>query len=161
MAKLYDIVETSKMASEYDGSLINVEGVAKTDLENGRLVAVDADGTIRYAVAGDAEVFLHASVEVMADTTKGLTEFKKLQGEKVRKIRFRKGDVFKTTAIDGTIVAGDTVKLSTNGTFVKVASPAGTENFLATVKEVGSLGFYSFSYGFDKIPAIKLEVTKA
>jgi hypothetical protein len=153
MAKVYDIVNTSKMSLEYDGSKIFVTRRSKTALENGRLVAVDADGTVRYAVTGDAKVYLHASVEVMADTKLGLTEFRKEQGELVRYVGMEVGDIFGTTAFTGTIVKGDKVILGTAGVLAK-ATPAGTENFIAEVEEVKTLGY-------DKIPALSVRVIKA
>jgi hypothetical protein len=157
MAKVYDIVETSKMAMESTGSLIDVVHVAKTDLENGRLVAVDADGTVRYAKPADTKVFLHTSVEKMPELFRGLTEFKKVTGDAIRMVGMMPLDRFASTAIEGTVVKGDVVGLkanSTDGRFSTIAVPAGTENFLAKVVEVMTLGY-------DRIPAIKVEVIKA
>jgi hypothetical protein len=153
MAKLYDLVETSKMSMEYDGSLIDSVHSAKTALEVGRLVAIDADGTVRYAVAGDAKVYLHTSVEKIAETFRGRTDFRVEAGKKLRMVGMRAGDVFKTTAVDGVAVKGDKVILGANGILAK-GTPAGTENFIAEVLEVGTLGY-------DKARALKVKVIKA
>jgi hypothetical protein len=155
MAKLYDIVNTSKMSMEYDGSLIDVTKRAKTALENGRLVAIDADGTIRYAITGDSKVYLHASVEKMYDTTLGLTNFRAEANDLVRILGMRAGDTFATTAFTGTLVKGDQVILGTNGVLVK-GTPTGTENFIGVVDKVLVLGL-----GYDKIPAVSIKVVKA
>lgn len=153
MAKLYDIVNTSKMSMEFDGSLIDVEHKGAVALENGRLVALDTDGTVKYGETTDAKLYLHASVEVIAETFKGLTEFRKEVGEYVRILGMRAGDIFATTAFDGVAVKGDKVIVGTNGILAK-GTPAGTENFIAEVLEVTTLGF-------DKIPAISVRVIKA
>ena len=155
--KKYDIVETSKMAMEYDGSLIDVEKTAKTDLENGR-VAVVKGKEVEYAAKGEkGEVFLINSVERMADTTKGLTEFINLAGEKVRITRFRNGDIFKTTAFTGTVAEGDYVLVDANGTFKK-GTPT-DEKIKFVVNSINcKLGFSSVSFGFDGIPAIELKI---
>lgn len=153
MAKIYDIVETSQMSMENDGALINVQGVAKTDLENGRLVTIK-DGKVEYAKESDTEILLHASVEKMADTSLGLTEFIAKKDKKVRVLRMRKGDLFKTTAIEGVVAVKETVTVGANGQFKKLALVAGTENFVGEVMEVGTLGF-------DRTKAIKIKVLKA
>jgi hypothetical protein len=138
---------------EYDGSLIDVVHRASTALENGRLVAIATDGTVKYAVAGDAKVYLHASVEKMFDTTLGLTNFRAEQNDLVRLIGMQVGDIFATTAFTGTLVKGDKVILGSNGILAK-GTPAGTENFIAEVDKVTVLGY-------DKTPAISVKVIKA
>jgi hypothetical protein len=161
MAKLYDIVETSKMAMEYDGSLINVEYRANGALENGRLVAIE-NGKVRYAKTTDTKVYLHASVEKMYEEFRGLTEFRIEDGQLCRIVGFRVGDEFKTSAVTGTLVKGDKVILEdATGKYVKSATPAGTENFIAEVIEVGKLGFDSYSYNvLNSAPAYVLKVIK-
>jgi hypothetical protein len=155
MAKLYDIVETSKMSAEYDGSLIFNTYRATNALENGRLIAFDvATGKARYAVSGDAKVYLHTSVEVMADTIFGLTKFRKEADEFVRGFGMRSGDEFSTTAFVAGAVKGDKVVLGADGKLEKSATPSGSENFIAEVLEVTSLGY-------DRIPAINVRVIKA
>lgn len=153
MAKIYDIVNTSKMSCEYDGSLIFVQNRAKGALENGRLCAIDVDGTVRYAKDTDAKVYLHASVETMADTTLGLTAFRKEDGELVRLIGMRAGDEFATTAFSGAVV-GDKVILDTDGKLKKATTIAGTENFVAEVVKVSTLGY-------DRTASIEVRVIKA
>lgn len=161
MAKIHDIVTTSRLSAEYDGSLIDVIGFAKTDLDNGRLVVKNhVTGEVSYATSTSKELYLHNSVERMADLTKGLTEFYVPTGKKVRITRLVLGDEYETTAFTGTVAKGDTVTIDANGLVKKIATPAGTETFLATVTALSTLGFSSFSYGMDSIPAIKIKVTK-
>lgn len=153
MAKLYDIVETSKMSAEYDGSLIFNTYRANGALENGRLVAIES-GKVRYAKTADTKVYLHTSVEVMADTVLGLTKFRKEDAELVRMFGMRAGDEFATTAYVAGAVKGDMVVLeTTTGKLVK-ATPAGTENFIAEVIDVTTLGY-------DRTSALVVRVTKA
>jgi hypothetical protein len=163
MSKGYTIVETSKMSLEYDGSLINVEKQASTALENGRLVAIDAtNGNVRYAKTADSKVYLLFNVEKMYDETLGLGDFRVEAGDYCRIGGFRAGDEFKTSAISGTLVKGDKVILETDtGKLIKSATPAGTENFIAEVIEVGSLGFQSVSFGLnDNQTAVVVRVIK-
>lgn len=155
MAKKYDIVNTSLLSAIYDGSLIDVEHRAKTALENGRLVAIDADGTVRYAVTADAKVYLLATVEKMYDTLQGLTEFRVEIGELLRMMGMRAGDRFGTTATSGALIKGDKVILETaTGKFIKSVAPAGTENFIGEVTAIGTLGY-------DKTPSVTIKVIKA
>ena len=159
MAKLYDIVETSKMALEYDGSLLDVEGTAGANLENGRLGVKDASGVVAYATATTTEgVKLIMNVERMGKTTNGLTEFRILAGEKVRLGGMRAGDIFRTTAFNASdaLKAGDTVVNGADGKFVK--GTAGTQAFIGKVLGLGTLGYFSAGFGFEAIPAIKVEV---
>lgn len=153
MAKIYDIVETSKMSAEYDGSLIFNTYGANGALENGRLVTI-ANDKVQYAVEGDAKVYLHASVEVMADTTLGLTYFRKEDGQKVRMFGLQNGDEFATTAYDGVAVKGDKVILDTTGGKLKKGVPVGTESFIGEVIAVKTLGY-------DLTSAIVVRVVKA
>jgi hypothetical protein len=163
MAKLYDIVETSKMAMEYDGSLINVEYRANGALENGRLVAIE-NGKVRYAKSTDTKVYLHCSVEKMYEEFRGLTEFRKEDGQFVRIAGFRIGDEFKTTAVSGTLAKGDKVVIDDTdsaGKYKKAGTLAGTENFVAEVVELGKLGFDSYSFNvLNSAPAYVLRVIK-
>lgn len=157
MAKLYDIVETSKMSAEYDGSKIFNTYRANGALENGRLIAVDdSTGKASYAVTASTKVYLHASVEVMADTVNGLTKFRKDDGQLVRLLNMQNGDEFATTAFVAGAVKGDTVILETaTGNLVKAGTaPTGTENFIGEVLDVVTLGY-------DRIPALSVRVIKA
>jgi hypothetical protein len=165
-SKGYDIVETSKMAMEYDGSLINVECVADGALENGRLVAIDGtSGKVRYATPSDAIVFLHASVEKMYDTTLGLGDFRAEDGDYVRILRMRAGDQFATTAFNGTVAKGDLVMVDDSVGHVAEFVVNGTDiaTALHTFKVIDAtykLGFGASSLGFTAQPALILEVIK-
>jgi hypothetical protein len=163
MAKLYDMVETSKMALEYDGSLINVEYKANGALENGRLVAIE-NGKVRYAKTTDTKVYLHFSVEKMYEEWRGLTEFRVEDGQYVRIGGFRTGDEYKTTAFNGTLAVGDKVIIddtASAGKLIKAGVLAGTENFVGEVIQVGKLGFDSYSYNIlNSAPAVVIRVIK-
>lgn len=158
MAKLYDIVETSKMALEYDGSLLDVEGTAGADLENGRLGVKDVTtGIVTYASATTTEgVKLIMNVERMAKTTNGLTEFRILKDEKVRLGGMRAGDIFRTTAFVGSPAVGNIVNNGADGKFV--VGTATDKAFVGTVLALGTLGYFSAGFGFEAIPAIKIQV---
>lgn len=170
MAKIHDIVETSKMSMEYDGSLIDVTHRAKKDLDNGRLVVLGADGTYDYAGVGEkGEIKLIASVEQMADLTKGLTEFYNLEGNLVRTLTFRNGDMYKTSAFTGEGLAkGDELIPDANGILKKGTVTKEGETVAVSPKirffvedAEANLGFVSYSYGFDYIPAIMVRIERA
>lgn len=164
MAKLYDIVETSKMSAEYDGSLIVGDCGARQPLENGRLVVADEVGKVAdYPADITDKVLLNASVEKMYEEFRGLTEFRVEQDDMPRLEGFRVGDKFKTTAIDysgdratfDAIVVGDKVVTHVeDGKFtVLLQATVTTSSFVADVIEKTYLGF-------EKYPAIKVKVTK-
>lgn len=111
MAK-HDIVETNKMQMEYDGSKIDVERTAATDLDNGRLVVREGN-TYKYPKDNTAtELFLVTTPEVLY-TSAGLHEFYNPEGKKIRAVRVMIGDIFSTTAIAETEFAEDD-KLTVN-----------------------------------------------
>lgn len=144
MAKIHDIVETSKMSMEYNGALIDVERSAKTDLDNGRLVVRDG-ATYKYPIDATAtELFLVTTPE-KTYTNVGLTEFYNKLGKKVRAVRVMLGDKFGTTAATGAV--GDVLMVDNAGKLI--ANVAGAIQF--TVTEIRSAG------GF---PLIIVERTK-
>lgn len=163
MAKIHDIVETSKMSMEYDGSLIDVTHRAKKDLDNGRLVVLGADGTYDYAGVGEkGEVKLLASVEQMADLTKGLTEFYNSKDALIRALTFRNGDMYKTSAFTGEGLAkGDELIPDANGILKKGTTVEGSKIKFFVEDAEANLGFVSYSYGFDYIPAIMVRIERA
>ena len=148
MVKIHDIVETSKMSMEYDGSLIDVERTAKTDLDNGRLVVRDG-ATYKYPAADSAELFLVTTPE-KTYTNVGMTEFFNKLGKKVRAVRVMLGDQFGTTAIVGEVAVEDVLMVKV-ATGELVAKADGTPLCEFTVVEKRSVG------GF---PLIIVERTK-
>lgn len=130
MVKVHDVVETSKMSMEYNGALIDVERIAKTDLDNGRLVVRDG---ATYAYPTDAtatELFLVTTPEKTYENV-GLTEFYNKQGKKVRAVRVMLGDVFGTTAV-GTVAKDDVLMVDDEGKLV--ANVDGTIQFKVVEK---------------------------
>lgn len=166
MAKKYDICETSRMRASQNRAMIDVESSAKTDLQNGRLTVINAEGKIEYAKTGDKLVRLHASVEKMYQPNSPLTDFIVKQGDKARSFLIELADRFKTTAIDSAsksnIAVGDLAIIGTEGQLKVVASSTDVtaETFVAKVVEVGTLGLISASFGFEGFKAIKVEVIK-
>lgn len=155
MAKRYDVVETSKMAMENIKSLIEVEKNAGAPLENGRIITVDGNGKFVYADASTTgKVYLHASVEKMADTTLGLTEFRIEDGEKCRALGMLGEDIFCTTAFDGVAKVGDIVIIGADGVLTKTTLATTGKPFVAIVEKVRTLGY-------DFIPAISVRVINA
>ena len=124
MTKGHDIVETSLMSMEYNGSLIDVEKTAKTDLDNGRLVVRDGN-TYKYPTDSTAtELFLVTTPEKTYENV-GLTEFYNKKDRKVRVVRVPVGDKFGTTAFVGTVAVGDVLMVDNQGQLVaKAATPA-------------------------------------
>lgn len=115
MVLKHDVVETSKMSMEWDGSLIDTERNAATDLDNGRLVIRDG-GTYKYPVAKTAtELFLVTTPE-KTYTNVGLDEFYNKEGKKIRAVRVMLGDKFGTTAATGEV--GETLIVNTGGELV-------------------------------------------
>lgn len=161
MAKIHDIANTSQMSIEYDGSAIDVQHRAKKDLDNGRIVKIGADNLVDYADKGETgEVYLLHSVEQMADTTKGLTEFYNFKDDPVRIMRFRNGDKFTTTAIaTDTYAENDELVVDANGILKKGTATTEKIKFFV-VKPDATLGFTSYSYGFDSFPALEVRVER-
>lgn len=125
MIKVHDVVETSKMSMEYNGALIDVEGTAATDLDNGRLVVKDGT-TYKYPTdATSTELFLVTTPEKTYENV-GLTEFYNKAGKKVRVARVMVGDKFGTTAV-GSVSKGDILMVDSNGALV--ANVAGAVEF--------------------------------
>jgi hypothetical protein len=154
-SKGYTIVETSKLSASYNSALINVELQANGALENGRLVAIE-NGKVRYAKPTDSKVFLHASVEKMYDTTLTLADFRAEDADFVRIMGLQALDEYKTSAFTGTLVKGDKVTVASDdsGKLVKVATPTGSEVFLAEVLEVSKFGVVASSLGFDNSQSV-------
>lgn len=144
MAKIHDIVETSKMSMEYDGSLIDVERSAKTDLDNGRLAIRDG-ADYKYPVDATATALFLITTPEKTYTNVGLTEFYNKLGKKVRAVRVMLGDKFATTAATGAV--GDVLMVDNAGKLI--ANVAGAIQF--TVIEIRSIG------GF---PLVVVERTK-
>lgn len=134
MTKLHDIVETSKMSMEYDGSLIDVERTAGVDLDNGRLVVREGD-TYVYPTNKTAEnLFLVTTAEKTYENV-GMTEFYNKKGKKVRAVRVMLGDQFGTTAVNQPSI-GDKLMVNTSGELV--ANDAGAVEF--EVVDISSIG---------------------
>lgn len=151
MAKKYDMLQTSKMSAEYDGSLIIGDCVAQTDLENGRLAVVDeVNKTVSYAIDETKEVVLVAGVEKLYND-EGLTEYINPKDDMVRVLRMPQGDKFITTAFTG-LIKGDKAVAGADGKFVKCTDES-TAVKVFEVLEVTTLYF-------DRTPAIKVKVVK-
>jgi hypothetical protein len=108
VVKIHDIVETSKMSMEYSGALIDVLRSAKTDLDNGRLVVRDGNEYKYPADITADELFLVTTPEKTYENV-SLTEFYNKAGKKIRAVRVMLGDIFGTTAFEGTLAIGDKV----------------------------------------------------
>ncbi|HKM45893.1 MAG TPA: hypothetical protein VJY12_10610 [Dysgonamonadaceae bacterium] len=133
MVLKHDVVETSKMSMEYDGSLIDTERNAATDLDNGRLAVRDG-ATYKYPAAKTAtELFLITTPE-KTYTNVGLNEFYNKEGKKVRAVRVMLGDQFGTTAATGDV--GDILMVDTQGKLI--ANDAGTVEFEVVAKRMVS-----------------------
>lgn len=150
MAKVNDIVRLDKMASEHVGALSYVTGIAQTELQNGRIVSVDASDNVNYSADGAGEVFLHASVEFNPQSPM-LTDFKVSAGNAVRLFRFLKGDKFATSAIADGLVKGDAVVVSTGGTLIKKTTETPDNEF----------EFVAYDYiGDIKVGVVKVSLVK-
>lgn len=155
--KKYDVVRTDRMAGTDVRSLNEVKYVAGEEggLENGRIVTLDRKtGTISYATTQGKDLYLHASVEIVPDSSQ-LTDFIVPKGGKARIFLLQDNDEFSTSAFkEGEeYVAGDAVKLSaTGGTFEKdTAGTAGADGVKFEYVETSMLGY---------IPVITLKVIK-
>ena len=162
--KVFDMVETSMMSAEYDGSLVVGDCIAQENLENGRLAVVDeVKKTIRYAQDATEEVLLLAGVEKLYND-EGLTSYCAEKGKPAIGLRMKKGNRFKTTAVaddlkneSGKITGlkkGDLVTAGKEGKFVKLEFEEGTETFIAEVLDITVMYH-------DLTPAIKVRVKKA
>lgn len=126
MAKIHDVVETSKMSMEYDGSLIDVERSAAADIDNGRLVVRDG-ATYKYAVSEAAARLWLTTAPEKTYSVANMTEFYNKSGKKLRAVEVMLGDQFGTTAIVGSLSVGDVVMVKgTTGELMAkgVATPA-------------------------------------
>ena len=119
--KLFAVVETNKMAMESVASLIDVDGIASTDLENGRLVKRSFEnGVTKYEYVKDATdeiVFLVTTVEKVY-TGDAIDTFFNPAGKKIRTVQVVLGDEFSTTAIPSSVKAGDKVIAGKDGKLV-------------------------------------------
>lgn len=126
MAKIHDVVETSKMSMEYDGSLIDVERSAAADIDNGRLVVRDG-ATYKYAVSEAATRLWLTTTPEKTYSVANMTEFYNKSGKKLRAVEVMLGDQFGTTAIVGDLSVGNVVMVKgTTGELMAkgVATPA-------------------------------------
>lgn len=134
--KKHDVVETSKMSMEYDGSLIDVERGAATDLDNGRIVVRDGENYKYAAAIADKDLFLVTTPEKTYESV-NKTEFFNKQGKKVRAVRITLGDQFGTTAVDGSVSVGDVVMVKTGtGELVDKGASAPAVEFTVVEKKL-------------------------
>lgn len=161
MNKIFDMVETSKISAEYNGSLIVADCKAKTVLENGRFAVADLVKKVaEYGTDAKADVYLIDGVEKLYND-EGLTSFCNAADKEVRLIKLLQGDIIITTALDEAMLekktgkitgvkAGDKVVVTKDGRLTK-SMDVKDAKFFATVLEVTSLYYGS-------VPAIKIVV---
>lgn len=102
----HSIVLTSSMASTNNDAFLYVEGTAKTDLDNGRLVNVDfGKKEVSYASDTTKELFVVTTPEHTRYNGEALTEFFNPQGKKVRVAKLLVGDIFGTDAVVGGVAS--------------------------------------------------------
>ena len=90
----HSIVLTSSMASTNNDAFLYVEGTAKTDLDNGRLVNVDfGKKEVSYASDTTKELFVVTTPEHTRYNGEALTEFFNPKGKKVRVAKLLVGDI--------------------------------------------------------------------
>lgn len=98
----HSIVLTSSMASTNNDAFLYVEGKAKTDLDNGRLVNVDfGEKEVSYASDVTKELFVVTTPEHTRYNGESLTEFFNPKDKKVRVAKLLVGDIFGTNAVVG------------------------------------------------------------
>jgi hypothetical protein len=165
MAKLYDIVDTSKMSCEYDGSLINVECVASTALENGRALVVDyVNKTCAYPTDITKPMVLHANIEKMYKESLGLTEYRTEAGEYVRFVQERVTDEFTTSGIDYSAGTGNRTDYASIVVGDQVVVHAGDGKFTcqargtSTTSSLKGIVLEKTTVGYDRLPAIVVKV---
>ena len=114
----HSIVLTSSMASTNNDAFLYVEGTAKTDLDNGRLVNVDfGKKEVSYASDTTKELFVVTTPEHTRYNGEALTEFFNPKGKKVRVAKLV-GDIFGTDAVVGgakAVTIGAKLTVSANG----------------------------------------------
>ena len=130
----HSIVLTSSMASTNNDAFLYVEGKAKTDLDNGRLVTVDF-GTKEVSYASDTpkELFLVTTPEHTRYNGEALTEFFNPKGKKVRVAKLLVGDIFGTDAVVGGVASVEIGTKLTVGAEGKLT--AGEGPFVAVDKQ--------------------------
>lgn len=102
----HSIVLTSSMASTNNDAFLYVEGTAKTDLDNGRLVNVDfGKKEVSYASDVTKELFVVTTPEHTRYNGEALTEFFNPKGKKVRVAKLLVGDIFGTDAVVGGVAS--------------------------------------------------------
>ena len=115
----HSIVLTSSMASTNNDAFLYVEGTAKTDLDNGRLVNVDfGKKEVSYASDATKELFVVTTPEHTRYNGEALTEFFNPKGKKVRVAKLLVGDIFGTDAVVGGVASvsiGAKLTVSANG----------------------------------------------
>ncbi len=127
----HSIVLTSSMASTNNDAFLYVEGTAKTDLDNGRLVNVDfGKKEVSYASDTTKELFLVTTPEHTRYNGEALVDFFNPKGKKVRVAKLLVGDIFGTDAVAGGVssveigtkltVASDGKLTANEGPFVAV-----------------------------------------
>lgn len=98
----HSIVLTSSMASTNNDAFLYVEGTAKTDLDNGRLVNVDfGKKEVSYASDATNELFLVTTPEHTRYNGEALVDFFNPKGKKVRVAKLLVGDIYGTDAVVG------------------------------------------------------------
>lgn len=115
----HSIVLTSSMASTNNDAFLYVEGTAKTDLDNGRLVNVDfGKKEVSYASDVTKELFVVTTPEHTRYNGEPLTEFYNVKGKKVRVAKLLVGDIFGTDAVVGgakAVTIGAKLTVGANG----------------------------------------------
>ena len=115
----HSIVLTSSMASTNNDAFLYVEGTAKTDLDNGRLVNVDfGKKEVSYASDTTKELFVVTTPEHTRYNGESLTEFFNPKDKKVRVAKLLVGDIFGTDAVVGgakAVTIGAKLTVSANG----------------------------------------------
>ena len=138
VTKVYDIVNTDRMAAEDIAAYNFGEFDAATNLENGRLSELDyTNKQVKYGTnINGKELWLIATDEKMYET-KGLTGFINLSGKKVGVKKITLGDEFTTSACADTYadVSADDVMMLKASTGELTAKGASTPDWEFTVRE--------------------------
>lgn len=130
----HSIVLTSSMASTNNDAFLYVEGTAKTDLDNGRLVNVDfGKKEVSYASDTTKELFVVTTPEHTRYNGEALTEFYNVKGKKVRVAKLLVGDIFGTDAVVGDVASVEIGTKLTVGAEGKLT--AGEGPFVAVDKQ--------------------------
>lgn len=130
----HSIVLTSSMASTNNDAFLYVEGKAKTDLDNGRLVNVDfGKKEVSYASDTTKELFVVTTPEHTRYNGEALTEFFNPKDKKVRVAKLLVGDIFGTDAVVGGVASVEIGTKLTVGAEGKLT--AGEGPFVAVDKQ--------------------------